>query len=173
MSEYTQKKIFDIGDKVLIVSDQAQDCSLGTVVALGIIKEIKENNQGYAYLLSFPYSVCDMAESYLQRPEKVKEASTPEAVEVLEGILNDFAQGSVNLLFSCKIDELHCTSRAVNCLHEKNIYYIGDLVQLSERDLMKVPKLGQRSIGEIKLVLNQRGLELDMDIGHWVAPRQS
>lgn len=62
------------------------------------------------------------------------------------------------------VDDLELTVRAANCLKAENIYYIGDLVQRSEHDLLKTPNLGKKSLLEIKSVLAQRGLSLGMII---------
>ena len=65
------------------------------------------------------------------------------------------------------VDDLELTVRAANCLKAENIYYIGDLVQRSENDLLKTPNLGKKSLMEIKSVLAQRGLSLGMSIDRW------
>ena len=65
------------------------------------------------------------------------------------------------------VDDLELTVRAANCLKAENIYYIGDLVQRSEHDLLKTPNLGKKSLLEIKSVLSQRGLSLGMMIDPW------
>lgn len=65
------------------------------------------------------------------------------------------------------VDDLELTVRAANCLKAENIYYIGDLVQRSETNLLKTPNLGKKSLMEIKSVLAQRGLSLGMVIDQW------
>ncbi len=65
------------------------------------------------------------------------------------------------------VDDLELTVRAANCLKAENIYYIGDLVQRSENDLLKTPNLGKKSLMEIKTVLAQRGLGLGMIVEPW------
>ena len=65
------------------------------------------------------------------------------------------------------MDDLELTVRAANCLKAEDIYYIGDLVQRSESDLLKTPNLGKKSMNEIKSVLVQHGLSLGMTIKNW------
>lgn len=65
------------------------------------------------------------------------------------------------------VDDLELTVRAANCLKAENIYYIGDLVQRTENDLLKTPNLGKKSLTEIKTVLAQRGLGLGMAVDQW------
>ncbi len=65
------------------------------------------------------------------------------------------------------VDDLELTVRAANCLKAENIYYIGDLVQRTENDLLKTPNLGKKSLMEIKTVLAQRGLSLGMMVDPW------
>jgi len=58
------------------------------------------------------------------------------------------------------VDELELTVRSANCLKAENIYYIGDLIQRTETELLKTPNLGRKSLNEIKEVLASRGLTL-------------
>src|SRR5690606_39275055 len=51
------------------------------------------------------------------------------------------------------VDDLELTVRSANCLKAENIYYIGDLVQRTEVELLKTPNLGKKSLTEIKDVL--------------------
>ena len=55
------------------------------------------------------------------------------------------------------VDDLELTVRSANCLKAENIYYIGDLVQRTEVELLKTPNLGKKSLTEIKDVLASRG----------------
>jgi DNA-directed RNA polymerase subunit alpha len=51
------------------------------------------------------------------------------------------------------VDDLELTVRSANCLKAENIYYIGDLIQRTETELLKTPNLGRKSLNEIKEVL--------------------
>jgi DNA-directed RNA polymerase subunit alpha len=57
--------------------------------------------------------------------------------------------------------------RSANCLKAENIFYIGDLIQRSEFELLKTPNLGKKSLTEIKDVLAQHGLSLGMKLENW------
>ncbi|MFT7266888.1 MAG: DNA-directed RNA polymerase subunit alpha [Porticoccus sp.] len=65
------------------------------------------------------------------------------------------------------VDDLELTVRSANCLKAENIYYIGDLVQRAEVDLLKTPNLGKKSLTEIKDVLASRGLSLGLRLENW------
>ncbi len=65
------------------------------------------------------------------------------------------------------VDDLELTVRSANCLKAENIYYIGDLVQRTEVELLKTPNLGKKSLTEIKDVLAQRGLSLGVKLENW------
>ncbi|MDR3353021.1 MAG: DNA-directed RNA polymerase subunit alpha [Zoogloeaceae bacterium] len=65
------------------------------------------------------------------------------------------------------VDDLELTVRSANCLKAENIYYIGDLIQRTENDLLKTPNLGRKSLNEIKEVLANRGLTLGMRLENW------
>ena len=65
------------------------------------------------------------------------------------------------------VDDLELTVRSANCLKAESIYYIGDLIQRSENELLKTPNLGRKSLNEIKEVLASRGLTLGMKLDNW------
>ena len=65
------------------------------------------------------------------------------------------------------VDDLELTVRSANCLKAENIYYIGDLIQRTENELLKTPNLGRKSLNEIKEVLAARGLTLGMKLENW------
>ena len=66
-----------------------------------------------------------------------------------------------------KVDELELSVRSANCLKNDNIVYIGDLVMMSEQDMLKTPNFGRKSLNEIKDVLQTFGLHLGMEIEDW------
>ena len=68
------------------------------------------------------------------------------------------------------VDDLELTVRSANCLKAESIYYIGDLVQRTESELLKTPNLGKKSLTEIKDVLAKYKLSLGMKIEHWPPP---
>ena len=65
------------------------------------------------------------------------------------------------------VDDLELTVRSANCLKAENIFYIGDLIQRSENELLKTPNLGRKSLNEIKGVLASKGLVLGMKLENW------
>lgn len=68
------------------------------------------------------------------------------------------------------VDDLELTVRSANCLKAESIYYIGDLIQRTEVELLKTPNLGKKSLTEIKDVLASRGLSLGMRLENWPPP---
>ncbi len=68
------------------------------------------------------------------------------------------------------VDDLELTVRSANCLKAEQIYYIGDLVQKTEVELLKTPNLGKKSLTEIKDVLATRGLSLGLRLENWPPP---
>ncbi|OYW36433.1 MAG: DNA-directed RNA polymerase subunit alpha [Hydrogenophilales bacterium 12-61-10] len=65
------------------------------------------------------------------------------------------------------VDDLELTVRSANCLKAENIYFIGDLIQRSESELLRTPNLGRKSLNEIKDVLAMRSLSLGMRLENW------
>ncbi len=76
-------------------------------------------------------------------------------------------QEEVDPLLLRPVDDLELTVRSANCLKAEHIYYIGDLVQRTEVELLKTPNLGKKSLTEIKDVLASRGLSLGMRLENW------
>ncbi len=74
---------------------------------------------------------------------------------------------SVDPILIRSIDDLELTVRSANCLKAESIYYIGDLIQRTEVELLKTPNLGKKSLTEIKDVLAARGLSLGMRLENW------
>ena len=65
------------------------------------------------------------------------------------------------------VDDLELTVRSANCLKAESIYYIGDLVQRTEQELLKTPNLGKKSLTEIKEVLASKGLTIGTKLENW------
>lgn len=76
-------------------------------------------------------------------------------------------QTTVDPILLRPVDDLELTVRSANCLKAENIYYIGDLIQRTETELLKTPNLGRKSLNEIKEVLASRGLTLGMKLENW------
>ncbi len=67
-------------------------------------------------------------------------------------------------IFSEPIETLNLGVRAYNCLKAAGISTIGELVQHSEEEVMKIRNLGKKSLESIKERLAERGLRLGMHI---------
>jgi DNA-directed RNA polymerase subunit alpha len=65
------------------------------------------------------------------------------------------------------VDDLELTVRSANCLKAENIFYIGDLIQRTEVELLRTPNLGKKSLTEIKDILAIKGLSLGMRLENW------
>ena len=79
---------------------------------------------------------------------------------------------SIDPILLRPVDDLELTVRSANCLKAENIYYIGDLIQKSEIELLKTPNLGKKSLTEIKDILAMKGLSLGMKLENWAYHRQ-
>jgi DNA-directed RNA polymerase subunit alpha len=77
------------------------------------------------------------------------------------------APSTIDPILLRPVDELELTVRSANCLKAENIYYIGDLIQRTETELLKTPNLGRKSLNEIKEVLASRGLTLGARLENW------
>lgn len=67
----------------------------------------------------------------------------------------------VNLpLYDMKVDDLDLTVRSYHCLMRADIKTVGDLVEKTEDEIMKVRNLGRKSLEEVKQKLQEMGLSL-------------
>ena len=96
----------------------------------------------------------DQLSSFVELEPVVEEEPQPTS--------EDFPQ-----MYLSAVDELELTVRSANCLKAEQIYYIGDLIQKSEQDLLRTPNLGRKSLNEIKEVLTEKNLELGTEIENW------
>ncbi|MBU6188516.1 MAG: DNA-directed RNA polymerase subunit alpha [Betaproteobacteria bacterium] len=85
------------------------------------------------------------------------------------GVLGAVSRGGpqIDPILVRPVDDLELTVRSANCLKAESIYYIGDLIQRTENELLKTPNLGRKSLNEIKEVLASRGLTLGMKLENW------
>jgi len=86
------------------------------------------------------------------------------------GLADQPSDASVDPLLLRPVDDLELTVRSANCLKAESIYYVGDLIQRTEVELLKTPNLGKKSLTEIKDVLASRGLSLGMRLENWPPP---
>lgn len=63
-------------------------------------------------------------------------------------------------LLDTLVGELGLSARSSNCLRNRNIRTIGDLISRTEGEIAQIRNLGPKSLAEIKLRLSRRGLGL-------------
>ncbi|WP_173933275.1 DNA-directed RNA polymerase subunit alpha [Chelativorans sp. Marseille-P2723] len=66
-----------------------------------------------------------------------------------------------------KMEDFELSVRASNCMKNDNIIYVGDLVTMTEAQLLRVPNFGRKSLNEIKTLLAEMGLQLGMELPDW------
>jgi DNA-directed RNA polymerase subunit alpha len=65
------------------------------------------------------------------------------------------------------VSELELSVRSSNCLKNADIKYIGDLVQMTEMEMLKTKNFGRKSLNEIKEILTDMGLRFGMKLENW------
>mgnify|MGYP006279493599 CR=1 FL=1 len=65
------------------------------------------------------------------------------------------------------VDNLELTVRTYNCLKAESIFTVGELVQRTELELLRMPNFGKKSLSEVKEVLQSYGLKLHMQLDNW------
>lgn len=93
---------------------------------------------------------------YFEMGEKLPVAGMVEAPSDIDQELTDKLGKNVS--------ELDLSVRASNCLESAKIRTIGQLVRMTESDLLKVRSFGKTSLREVKRKLADLGLTLGMDV---------
>ncbi|CAA6823241.1 MAG: DNA-directed RNA polymerase alpha subunit (EC [uncultured Thiotrichaceae bacterium] len=88
-------------------------------------------------------------------------------LKIEEPVKEEEQQPEIEPVLLRPVDDLELTVRSANCLKAENLYYIGDLVQRTETELLKTPNLGKKSLTEIKDVLASHGLTLGTKLETW------
>jgi DNA-directed RNA polymerase subunit alpha len=65
-----------------------------------------------------------------------------------------------NVAFDEPIERMDFSVRTFNCLKKHNILTVGDLLQISEADLMQIRNFGKKSLTEVKEKLGSMGLSI-------------
>jgi len=91
--------------------------------------------------------MSDHLNLFIDLSEEVKQTETIKETE--EQIKND--------LFDKLIDELDLSVRSYNCLKRANINTVGELIEKTEEEMMKVRNLGKKSFEEIQNKLHELG----------------
>jgi len=112
------------------------------------------------------------AEELIRRAATILQEQLTYFVELKgkEDIVPEEQEPEIDPILLRPVDDLELTVRSANCLKAENIYYIGDLIQRTEVELLKTPNLGKKSLTEIKDVLATRGLSLGMRLENWPPP---
>ena len=96
----------------------------------------------------------------------IKMDSEPQPVEEEKEV--DAEVQRVRELLSQNVDELDLSVRAHNCLKAANIKTIGDLVRREESEMLKFRNFGRKSLQELVVVLEDRGLGFGMDVEEYL-----
>ena len=111
----------------------------------------------------------DEAATYLQRvltayPNHTRAQLFLKDVESSrEMVIDDTVEKQVetrNRLLETPISEFELSVRARNCLKKMNIQTLGDLLKLTEAELLSYKNFGETSLQEINALLNKKGLRL-------------
>ncbi len=89
-------------------------------------------------------------------------AGVEEETEVPAAAEGGEARATLSELLYRPVEGLPISVRAFNGLQNADIKYIGELVQRTEQDMLKIKNFGRKSLNEIKEVLADMGLSLGM-----------
>jgi DNA-directed RNA polymerase subunit alpha len=70
-------------------------------------------------------------------------------------------------LLKTKIEDLGIGQRSLNCLKAAEVNTLGDLVQYSKNDLLKLRNFGKKSLKELEKIVEEKGLTFGMDLSNY------
>jgi DNA-directed RNA polymerase subunit alpha len=104
-----------------------------------------------------PFVQYGFAGAELATERVVEEPTLPEPVPASTDL-------ALKERLSLPISDLDLSVRASNCLEAENVRTIGDLVRLSEAELLAMKNFGRTSLREVLNKLVQYNLQLEMDV---------
>jgi Bacterial RNA polymerase, alpha chain C terminal domain/Pentapeptide repeats (8 copies) len=69
-----------------------------------------------------------------------------------------------------KVDDLEFSVRTSQVLRSAEIMHVGDLIQKSEAEILRLPNCGRKSLNEMKAMLLPYGLQFGSEVDNWVPP---
>ena len=86
--------------------------------------------------------------------------------DVAEAVFDDKTLHMRHLL-KTNIKDLGLNIRTYNCLQAAEIHTLGDLVQYSKSDLLRLRNFGKKSLDDLTKVVEERGLTFGMDLSKY------
>jgi DNA-directed RNA polymerase subunit alpha len=93
---------------------------------------------------------------YFEMGEQIVESGAGEVIQTVDTELQR--------KLSMSVHELELSVRANNCLEAAKVEQVGQLVQMTEADLLKIRSFGKTSLREVKRKLQDMGLTLGMSV---------
>ncbi len=78
-----------------------------------------------------------------------------------------------NAILDIPVTDFELSVRSRNCLKKMNINTLGDLLNITEAELLAYKNFGETSLNEIKAMLAQKGLRLGQALGEEPAPARN
>lgn len=92
---------------------------------------------------------------------------TEAAIEAKTMLLGPGGRPHFNPVLFTPLEQFEFTNRSRRVLFSRGILRVGDLVRLSEAQLLNLPNLGKKSLMEIKDAVDWCGLRLGSDVPNW------
>lgn len=81
-------------------------------------------------------------------------------------VLGDSDREEMLSKLALRVGEIELSVRSTNCLKTAGISTIGELVVMSEPEMLRFRNFGKKSLGEIRAKLDELGLNFGMDLSH-------
>lgn len=132
--EVTKTRVEDSGDYDKLVMEVWTNSSIDPRNAIGMASKM---------LIDHFQTIVDLSEQ-----------------EIVEDFMVERKSEEKNRNLEKPIEDLDLSVRSYNCLKRAGIHTLGELIEKSEEDMMKVRNLGKKSLKEVKQKLEEMNLSL-------------
>ncbi|KAA0206863.1 hypothetical protein EDM68_00870 [Candidatus Uhrbacteria bacterium] len=140
-----------------------------------VLQDAPAAQEGTKLAESLQFTLTSMAERLIiQSNAKVVVVKGREGAYIVEFAMHeaDTEQARRHRLLDKDVITLDLSVRTSSILQNANIRYIGQLVQLTEREFLTRKNAGRKPLVELRRVLNPLGLDFGMSVEGWAPPSQ-
>ncbi len=134
--------------------------TLGELASLSDVELLRQPNFGRKSLNEVK-ALLSSTEGWTPREERTDEGDALDFLAIEEPLSSTLLR---------RVETLELTTRASNVMEDQGISTVGELVRLTESELLRTRNVGRMTINNLKTVLAQLGLSLGVTIKNW--PRE-
>lgn len=170
---------------VLAEDNSKEDTALGTIAIDSIftpIKNVKYDVENYRVEQKTDFEKLNIhlvTDGSITPKDALTEASkiliqhfllfSDEKMTFGKDLEDEFDEDTLHMrqLLKSKLSELGLSVRALNCLKTAEVQTLGELVSFNKSDLLKFRNFGKKSLSELEVLVEDKGLSFGLDISKY------